>query len=88
MRDESEEIRGESWLWRGTSNWLTSNSLLLAWRRVFDSAPQTVVAVSYGGETDSTEMIAAERHTGVHASAIACKTNKCQHTAGIRCLIH
>jgi hypothetical protein len=32
-----------------------------------------MIAVHFGGVTASTEVIAAKRHTGVHASVIVCK---------------
>ena len=32
-----------------------------------------LIAVHFGGVTASTEVIAVKRHTGAHASVIACK---------------
>ena len=38
------------------------------------------IAVHFGGVTASTEVIAVKRHTGVHASVIACKNTIANQT--------
>jgi len=38
------------------------------------------IAVYFGGVTASTEVIAVKRHTGVHASVIACKNTIANQT--------
>jgi hypothetical protein len=39
-----------------------------------------LIAVHFGGVTASTEVIAVKRHTGVHASVIACKNTIANQT--------
>jgi hypothetical protein len=49
---------------------------LYIWRFRFATSDGTLnwtVPTTRGGVTASTEVIAAKRHTGAHASAIACK---------------
>jgi len=50
---------------------LTSLRLLLEWKEI---------AIHFGGVTASTEVIAVKRHTGVHASVIACKNTIANQT--------
>ena len=44
------------------------------------SARVEMIAVHFGGVTASTEVIAVKRHTGVHASVIACKNTIANQT--------
>ncbi len=39
-----------------------------------------LIAVHFGGVTASTEVIAVKRHTGAHASVIACKNTIANQT--------
>ena len=51
----------------------TASPASICWRLTSLAGRVKEIAVHFGGVTASTEVIAVKRHTGAHASVIACK---------------